>query len=335
MAGLCEGSNEPSGFLKAIFLPDPTDEKTASECGTAGPQGSNLDLSHEISTDKAKPARTHRHDTTVHDVIRPVLYKNQSDSLMMADGDCHHFCKVMEPVRHRWSIHDVIGGIRNTVMPSDCSALRFGMRATKVVILRKKGQVLLKADQHVQALSHIPINTRRVGRPPEEVAETRSRPGRAVLKISCAWCQGPAFINHTRSTVLLENQVNEGNLVLDEQTLHFQQDGAPPHYALMADRRLPGKWIGRRGAVEWPARSPDLTPLDFFLWGHLKSVKTPILISKIYILSSKCIPGSVGNKVRGKLEQVLQRNVGLKDLRTASDIPAGKNTDLHVTFLNN
>jgi hypothetical protein len=24
-------------------------------------------------------------------------------------------------------------------------------------------------------------------------------------------------------------------------------------------------------AVEWPARSPDLTPLDFFLWGYLKS----------------------------------------------------------------
>ncbi|KAJ4427438.1 hypothetical protein ANN_25060 [Periplaneta americana] len=65
--------------------------------------------------------RTHHHDTTVHDVIRlliPALYKNQSDSLMAADGDCHHLCKLMAPVRHRWSINDVIGGIRNTVMPS-------------------------------------------------------------------------------------------------------------------------------------------------------------------------------------------------------------------------
>ncbi|KAJ4452258.1 hypothetical protein ANN_03776 [Periplaneta americana] len=40
--------------------------------------------------------------------------KNQSDSLMAADGDCHHLCKLMAPVRHRWSINDVIGGIRNT-----------------------------------------------------------------------------------------------------------------------------------------------------------------------------------------------------------------------------
>lgn len=26
------------------------------------------------------------------------------------------------------------------------------------------------------------------------------------------------------------------------------------------------KWIGRWGPMEWPARSPDLTPLEFYLW---------------------------------------------------------------------
>ncbi|UYV72787.1 hypothetical protein LAZ67_10000711 [Cordylochernes scorpioides] len=31
-----------------------------------------------------------------------------------------------------------------------------------------------------------------------------------------------------------------------------------------------GQWIGRRGPIEFPARSPDLTPLDFFLWGTVK-----------------------------------------------------------------
>ncbi|KAJ4433477.1 hypothetical protein ANN_15780 [Periplaneta americana] len=69
---------------------------------------------------------------SVHDVIRlliPSLYKNQSDSLMAADGDCHHLCKLMAPVRHRWSINDVIGGIRNTVMLSDCSPVRFEIRS--------------------------------------------------------------------------------------------------------------------------------------------------------------------------------------------------------------
>ena len=59
-------------------------------------------------------------------------------------------------------------------------------------------------------------------------------------------------------------------------SMFFQQDGAPPHFATIVRNYLheqfPGRWIGRQGTIEWPPRSPDLTPLDFFLWGHLKSV---------------------------------------------------------------
>ncbi|PNF22912.1 hypothetical protein B7P43_G13904 [Cryptotermes secundus] len=33
---------------------------------------------------------------------------------------------------------------------------------------------------------------------------------------------------------------------------------------------FPQLWFGRRGPVEWPARSPDITPPDLFLWGYLK-----------------------------------------------------------------
>lgn len=54
----------------------------------------------------------------------------------------------------------------------------------------------------------------------------------------------------------------------------FQQDGAAPHYGLNVRAYLnnifPSRWIGRRGEIEWPPRSPDLTPLDFFFWGYLK-----------------------------------------------------------------
>ena len=32
------------------------------------------------------------------------------------------------------------------------------------------------------------------------------------------------------------------------------------------------KGIGPRGPIEWPARSPDLIPCDFFLWGVLKDM---------------------------------------------------------------
>jgi hypothetical protein len=54
-----------------------------------------------------------------------------------------------------------------------------------------------------------------------------------------------------------------------------QQDSAPPHYGLSVrtylDKQFLGWWIGRRGPTEWPACSPNLSPLDFYLWGHLKA----------------------------------------------------------------
>jgi hypothetical protein len=61
-----------------------------------------------------------------------------------------------------------------------------------------------------------------------------------------------------------------------EVGVYFQQDGAPPYYALCVrewfDMHFEGRWIGRRGPLEWPARSPDLTSTDFVLWGVLKDL---------------------------------------------------------------
>lgn len=52
----------------------------------------------------------------------------------------------------------------------------------------------------------------------------------------------------------------------------FQQDGAPAHYTLIVreflNETFGERWIGRgvtlEEAIAWPARSPDLTPLDFY-----------------------------------------------------------------------
>jgi hypothetical protein len=38
------------------------------------------------------------------------------------------------------------------------------------------------------------------------------------------------------------------------------------------NRKYPNRWIGRNGPIRWPPRSPDLTPLDFYLWGHMKDL---------------------------------------------------------------
>ncbi|GFW49759.1 uncharacterized protein TNCV_358621 [Trichonephila clavipes] len=61
----------------------------------------------------------------------------------------------------------------------------------------------------------------------------------------------------------------------DVQELWFQQDGATCHTAratidLLKDT-FGDRLISRFGPVNWPPRSCDLTPLDYFLWGYVKS----------------------------------------------------------------
>ncbi|GFY26375.1 transposable element Tc3 transposase [Trichonephila clavipes] len=62
----------------------------------------------------------------------------------------------------------------------------------------------------------------------------------------------------------------------DVQELWFQQDGATCHTAratidLLKDT-LGDRLISRFRPVNWPPRSCDLTPLDYFLWGYVKSL---------------------------------------------------------------
>ncbi|GFY00761.1 transposable element Tc3 transposase [Trichonephila clavipes] len=62
----------------------------------------------------------------------------------------------------------------------------------------------------------------------------------------------------------------------DVQELWFQQDGATCHTAratidLLKDT-FGDRLISRFAPVKWPPRSCDLTPLDYFLWGYVKSL---------------------------------------------------------------
>ena len=54
----------------------------------------------------------------------------------------------------------------------------------------------------------------------------------------------------------------------------FQQDGATAHRSLRAREWLTNQFgnkiISHHMEFPWPARSPDLSPLDYFLWGYVK-----------------------------------------------------------------
>ncbi|GFX33993.1 uncharacterized protein TNCV_911951 [Trichonephila clavipes] len=60
----------------------------------------------------------------------------------------------------------------------------------------------------------------------------------------------------------------------DVQELWFQQDGATCRTARATIHLLKDTFgdrlISRFGPVNWPPRSCDLTPLDYFLWGYVK-----------------------------------------------------------------
>lgn len=94
---------------------------------------------------------------------------------------------------------------------------------------------------------------------------------------------GPFFFEGTLTAQSYTANILDGavsdficDLPLSElRSTWFQHDGAPAHFSSRARSYLNAcfsqQWIGRGGPMFWPPRSPDLTPLDFFLWGHIKN----------------------------------------------------------------
>lgn len=58
------------------------------------------------------------------------------------------------------------------------------------------------------------------------------------------------------------------------ENIIFMQDGAPPHIFKPVKQFLSNTFgdrvISRQFPVTWPARSPDINPADYWLWGDLK-----------------------------------------------------------------
>ena len=85
----------------------------------------------------------------------------------------------------------------------------------------------------------------------------------------------PATMNSERYCDIINNKVIPHFTAGHHEQWIYQHDGAPSHFSVNArqllDGSLPGRWYGRRGAVEWPPRSPDLTVCDFWLWAYLRS----------------------------------------------------------------
>ena len=129
------------------------------------------------------------------------------------------------------------------------------------------------------------------GHPPEFNFERNA--SREKLHIWAAICGngvilGPYFFDRNVTGIVYLQMLNE--FVFPQLVVHFGsqyweghfrnlwwvQDGASPHRVINVRDRLyevfgNNRVVGLGHDVEWPPRSSDLTPCDFFLWGYIKS----------------------------------------------------------------
>lgn len=92
---------------------------------------------------------------------------------------------------------------------------------------------------------------------------------------------GPFFYNENLTGELfLDLLMNEiGPRIAEvgrDGDIWFQMDGCPAHNTRIVKEYLhasfPGRLIAHNGDIDWSARSPDLSPNDYFLWGHISSI---------------------------------------------------------------
>lgn len=143
--------------------------------------------------------------------------------------------------------------------------------------------------------------------------------GRQSINVWCGFLNnkiiGPIFFNGSltgaRYLSFLRDSIDNllDDIPLNEiRDIIWQQDGAPCHNVIGVRQFLNNnyrEWIGKYGTVAWPPRSPDLTPLDTFLWGHLKN--------KVYSLPNLTLD-IIQNVISEEIEFLNNNNIILNNV---------------------
>jgi hypothetical protein len=122
---------------------------------------------------------------------------------------------------------------------------------------------------------------------------------------------GPFFMETTITGIvylaMLQQFIPQSDKYDQEGRIHFQQDGARPHYLEVREylnTRFPDLWIGRAAR---PPRSPELTPLHFFLWGFVEDrAFVPPLPANVAELRTRITAAAVAEVTPEMLRSVWQ-----------------------------
>lgn len=161
---------------------------------------------------------------------------------------------------------------------------------------------------------------------PRVIQEKHIHPKRVTV-----WCAlwsggiiGPFFFENDEGNALTVTGVRYRDMInnffvpeledLSLENMWFQQDGATCHTAretlALLREHFPGRVISRFGDENFPPRSCDLTPLDYFLWGYLKSlvyVNKPTTIEALKAEIVRCINEIQPEVLKFVIENFVQR----------------------------
>jgi hypothetical protein len=91
------------------------------------------------------------------------------------------------------------------------------------------------------------------------------------------------------------------------------RDGAPAHFSRAMRDVLSNichdRWIGTGGPIAWPPRLPDLNPLDFYVWRHLKTFVSAAPVDKEGPLHHRSVDACQTNRNYPRIFERMRRSM--------------------------